>query len=134
MISVLQSPFVPAGWLPTGLTITAVGAPDHGGTVEIGENGLDVVYTPAAGFEGVETFTYTVMTEAGRSATATRNRSRWHRLIVDTRAHNRRDSIDYCCRTVARSGNADSVQPADDDLAEWVASPRHVGRAAQLGD
>jgi hypothetical protein len=68
---VLRSPFVATDWLPTGLTITAVGSTDHGGIVEIGENGLDVVYTPAAGFEGIETFTYTVTNEAGRSATAT---------------------------------------------------------------
>jgi Big-like domain-containing protein len=68
---VLRNPFVPTDWLPTGLTLTAVGPTDHGGTVEIGENGLDVVYTPAAGFEGIETFSYTVTNEAGRSATAT---------------------------------------------------------------
>jgi uncharacterized secreted protein with C-terminal beta-propeller domain len=68
---VLQNPFVPTDWLPIGLTITAVGPTDHGGAVEIGENGRDLVYTPAAGFAGVETFTYMVTNEAGRSATAT---------------------------------------------------------------
>ena len=32
---VLGSPFVQTGWLPTGLTITALGPTDQGGTVEV---------------------------------------------------------------------------------------------------
>ena len=46
------------------LTITAVGtginAPDHGGTVVIAPGSKSLVYTPAPGFTGEETFTYTM--------------------------------------------------------------------------
>jgi uncharacterized secreted protein with C-terminal beta-propeller domain len=54
-----------------GLTITGVGSADHGGALAIGENGANLIYTPAAGFDGIETFTYTPTTEFGRSSTAT---------------------------------------------------------------
>jgi uncharacterized secreted protein with C-terminal beta-propeller domain len=60
------TPFVPTVFQNSELTITAVGPTDHGGTVEIGEWG-QLVYTPAAGFEGVETFTYTITTQFGLS-------------------------------------------------------------------
>lgn len=53
------------------LTVTAVGTPDHGGTVAIGSAGANVVYKPAANFNGTEKFTYTVKEAGGRSATAT---------------------------------------------------------------
>jgi hypothetical protein len=46
-----------------GLKITAVGTPDHGGSIEI-VAGMYLSYTPAADFEGIETFTYTVETFA----------------------------------------------------------------------
>jgi hypothetical protein len=52
----------------TTLTITAVSATDHGGTVSI-VNGQSLNYTPAAGFVGDETFTYTVSDGNGGSAT-----------------------------------------------------------------
>ncbi|MDA3923259.1 MAG: Ig-like domain-containing protein [Kiritimatiellae bacterium] len=46
------------------LTITAVGtgidAPDHGGTVVRSVNNKSLIYTPAPGFVGEETFTYTM--------------------------------------------------------------------------
>ena len=47
-----------------GLTVTAVGPTDHGGTFELNEWG-QLIYTPAADFEGVETFTYTIETQFG---------------------------------------------------------------------
>lgn len=53
------------------LTVTAVGTPDHGGTVAIASAGANVVYKPAANFNGTEKFTYTVKEAGGRSATAT---------------------------------------------------------------
>lgn len=56
-----------AGWRE----VTAVSSPDHGGTVEIDEYGQSVRYTPAEGFEGSETFTYTIKSFDGRTDTAT---------------------------------------------------------------
>ena len=56
------------------LRITAVGAASNGGTVTIGSSGTNVVYKPAANFNGTETFTYTVSDRAGTgglTATAT---------------------------------------------------------------
>lgn len=55
------------------LTIAAIGggldAPNHGGTVTINEANDRLLYSPAAGFTGEETFTYTV-TDSRRSDTA----------------------------------------------------------------
>ena len=42
------------------LSVTAVGEASNGGTVEIASNGTGVLYTPATGFTGSETFAYTV--------------------------------------------------------------------------
>ncbi|CAM2064826.1 Tandem-95 repeat protein [Sulfidibacter corallicola] len=42
------------------LTITAVGATDNGGTAVISGGGTTIDYTPAADFNGTETFTYTI--------------------------------------------------------------------------
>ena len=53
------------------LTVTAVGTPNHGGTVTIGTNSTSVLYTPAANFQGTETFTYTISDGHGGTATAT---------------------------------------------------------------
>jgi hypothetical protein len=52
------------------LTITQVGAPGHG-VAHL--NGADhtIIYTPAAGFTGTDTFTYTIADPAGVEATAT---------------------------------------------------------------
>ena len=41
------------------LTISAIGMPNQGGTVT-NDNGLRLLYTPAAGFTGTETFSYTI--------------------------------------------------------------------------
>ena len=54
-----------------GLTITSVSVADSGGTVEVDEYGQYLNYTPAVGFEGIETFTYTIETPDGLSNTAT---------------------------------------------------------------
>ncbi len=51
------------------LTVTAVGTPSAGGSVQIATGGTGVLYTPLAGFNGVETFTYTI--SDGRGGTAT---------------------------------------------------------------
>lgn len=53
------------------LTITSLGATDHGGTVAIRNSGTRVGYTPAAGFSGTETFTYAISDGHGGSASAT---------------------------------------------------------------
>lgn len=46
------------------LRVTAVGTGSQGGTITIGANGANVVYTPAANFNGTETFTYTISDRA----------------------------------------------------------------------
>lgn len=46
------------------LRVTAVGQTSNGGTVTIGPNGTHLLYTPAAGFSGSETFTYTISDRA----------------------------------------------------------------------
>jgi VCBS repeat-containing protein len=55
------------------LKIISVGTdflgPDHGGTVSINETGDRLIYTPASGFIGEETFTYT-MTDGRKTDTA----------------------------------------------------------------
>lgn len=51
------------------LTVTAVSATSHGGTVTIGQDG-SLRYTPAANFNGEETFTYTISDGRGGTATA----------------------------------------------------------------
>lgn len=42
------------------VTIVSVGTPDQGGTVTIAGDGETLLYTPAANFNGTETFTYTI--------------------------------------------------------------------------
>lgn len=64
-LDVLRNATKPSGEV---LTITAVGARNHGGTVTISNGKL--IYTPAANFFGEETFTYTVENEDGDSLTA----------------------------------------------------------------
>jgi large repetitive protein len=58
------------------LRIVAVGPASHGGTVVIAPNGTHLLYTPATGFSGIETFTYTIRDRAitdptGLESTAT---------------------------------------------------------------
>jgi CshA-type fibril repeat protein len=54
----------------TGLTVTAHGRAEHG-TVTAGTEPGSLVYTPAGGFSGTDTFEYTVTDGAGRTSTAT---------------------------------------------------------------
>jgi hypothetical protein len=53
------------------LTVSAVTQGNHGGTVQIGSGGSSVKYTPAANFEGTETFNYTLNDGHGGTAQAT---------------------------------------------------------------
>ena len=53
------------------LKIIAVGTPSHGGVVTITAEGEKLSYTPAAGYNGIETFTYTVKADNGLTAEAT---------------------------------------------------------------
>lgn len=55
------------------LRVTAVGTGSKGGTITIGANGANIVYAPATGATGTETFTYTISDRAtgGLTATAT---------------------------------------------------------------
>ncbi|MAT71722.1 MAG: hypothetical protein CMJ58_19620 [Planctomycetaceae bacterium] len=54
-----------------GVKIIAVSAGDQGGSIEIDELGRGMNYTPADGFTGLETFTYTIADATGLEATAT---------------------------------------------------------------
>lgn len=56
---------------PQTLTVSAVGTPDQGGTVQIGDGGANVVYRPRADFFGTEKFTYTARDSAGATAVGT---------------------------------------------------------------
>lgn len=53
------------------ISVTAVGTPSQGGTVEIGANGQSIRYRPKANFVGTETVTYTITDTSGGTATAT---------------------------------------------------------------
>jgi hypothetical protein len=53
------------------LTITAVGETSGDGTVSVATDGLSLIYTPAAGFVGTETFTYTISDGNDMTDTAT---------------------------------------------------------------
>ncbi len=53
------------------LRVSAVGTPTQGGTVTIGSSGLNLLYTPKAGFTGTETVTYTLSDGRGGTATGT---------------------------------------------------------------
>ena len=53
------------------LTIESVSSTSNGGTVTISADKKSVLYTPVAGFTGVETFTYTISDGNGGTATAT---------------------------------------------------------------
>src|SRR5207253_2713349 len=53
------------------LTISAVGTPNHGGTVTISSDSKTLKYTPAALFVGAETFTYTAKNQNNETHTAT---------------------------------------------------------------
>jgi hypothetical protein len=56
---------------PQALTVSAVGAPDQGGTVQIGAGGANVVYRPRANFFGTEKFTYTARDSSGATTVGT---------------------------------------------------------------
>ena len=51
--------------------IVAVGQASHGGTLGISEDGQRITYTPADGFEGLDSFTYTIEDDEGYQAEAT---------------------------------------------------------------
>jgi len=53
------------------LTVTAVTQGSQGGTVQIAADSLSVTYTPATGFKGDETFTYTISDGNGGTDQAT---------------------------------------------------------------
>ena len=63
-ISVMSNDNIPGG---STVKITSVGQTDNGGAVSIASDELSLVYTPAANFFGLETFTYTIGNETGDS-------------------------------------------------------------------
>lgn len=68
VINVLANDTAPAG---KTISVGEVGTPSQGGTVEIAQGGQSVIYTPAAGFAGTETFTYVARTPDGKTDDAT---------------------------------------------------------------
>ncbi|MCC6302830.1 MAG: tandem-95 repeat protein [Gammaproteobacteria bacterium] len=57
--------------LGDAVTISAVGTPDQGGTASVNGTGTVLLYTPAAGHSGNESFSYTITDALGLTATAT---------------------------------------------------------------
>ncbi len=55
---------------PSTLRITAVSEGSHGGTLSISEDGKRLFHSPAAGFQGLESFTYVIEDEDGYSSEA----------------------------------------------------------------
>jgi VCBS repeat-containing protein len=51
------------------LSVTGVTTGSNGGSITLGQNGANVVYTPAANFQGTETFSYTLSDGNGGTAT-----------------------------------------------------------------
>ncbi len=54
-----------------GLTITSVTTGSNGGSLTIVGGGQSIRYTPRAGFDGTEQFTYTIQDQAGQVSSAT---------------------------------------------------------------
>ena len=54
----------------TARPIVAVGTPNHGGSASVWPGGTAVLYAPAPGFSGQETFTYAVADDSGTLLTA----------------------------------------------------------------
>jgi hypothetical protein len=53
------------------LTITSVGTTSNQGTVSISSDGKRIIYTPKSGYNGIETFNYTISDGRGGTSTAT---------------------------------------------------------------
>ncbi len=70
------------------LSLVAVGTSASGGAVELSLDGLGVIYTPPAGFQGTDTFTYMVSDPQGRQAMGT------VRVDVSPNWQNLRDPLD----------------------------------------
>gem|GEM_PF-598333 len=94
--------------IATGLTITGVSAGSQGGTIQIAGDGLSLVYTPAEGFFGTETFTYTI--NDGRpdaDATAT--------VTMTVEANNNQPTADDDSFTVLRNAATTNLDVLDGD-------------------
>lgn len=61
-------PATAAGWT---IPATQLGVPSSGGTLSVSPDGQRIEYSPAAGFAGVETFTYRAMDAFGGTSEAT---------------------------------------------------------------
>jgi len=70
-LDVLQNDDDPETGTPGTLMISAIGTPDKNGTAVPDPGGTGILYTPAADFVGMETFTYTALDEKGDSDGAT---------------------------------------------------------------
>ena len=70
LLPVLANDFVLSG-VGGAFTVSGVSTPNHGGTVAINASNNAVIYTPAAGYVGTETFSYTNTDGLGASDWAT---------------------------------------------------------------
>nr|ABP47323.1 40-residue YVTN family beta-propeller repeat protein [Mycolicibacterium gilvum PYR-GCK] len=96
------------------LTVAEVGAPNHGGTVTI-VDGNAIAYTPAAGFSGTETFSYTV-SDGELTDTATVTVS-VEQVVPSNIAPSAYDNVSY----YTTNENTTLNVFANDGLIEWDA-------------
>jgi outer membrane protein OmpA-like peptidoglycan-associated protein len=89
------------------LSVTAVTQPSSGGTVSVAPNGAGVVFTPANGFTGPVTFTYTVSDGNGGSSTVT--------VTVNVQAGNNPPNAVADTATVAEDSGATVVDVLAND-------------------
>jgi large repetitive protein len=83
----------------TVLSIQSVSTPSNGGTVSITSDAKKVVYTPAANYNGTETFTYTARDQSGATSTAT--------VSVQVQAVNDNPVANNDTITTVKSGDVD---------------------------
>jgi VCBS repeat-containing protein len=108
------------------LTVTAVGTPNSGGTVTIAEGATGVVYTPAANFQGNETFTYTISDGRGGTATGIVNVTVTNSNDPPTAVS---DTLNAFKNTAAElnvlANDSSAPDPAETLLIEAVTQPAH---------
>jgi hypothetical protein len=89
-----------------GLTITAIGTPSHG---TASDNGGSILYRPASGYTGTDSFTYAVRDSSGQSATARVT------VTVDPPADGLEPHVDFDLTITRPDGSpATNLKPGED--------------------
>lgn len=116
---------------PQTLTVSAVGTPDQGGTVQIGTGGANVVYRPKANFFGIEKFTYTARDSAGATTvgtvTVTVNSVNDPPDAVDDTFGGIQEDSNATVFNVLANDNAGPLEPADTITIVGVTQGSHAG-------